>query len=102
MRRRAPTTKYKIIPTKIRINPQDETDLLKHQRIATYHGEIIYRVEHHVQVEITVRRRSVTPLYRGERVGDDGGEVVGVDRDDGPNGVSRPSGERAPFLLLLP
>ena len=32
----------------------------------------------------------------GERVGDDGGEVVGVDRyrDDGPDGVPAPPGER--------
>ena len=32
----------------------------------------------------------------GERVGDDGGEVVGVDcgDDDGPNGVPVPPGER--------
>ena len=32
----------------------------------------------------------------GERVGDDGGEVVGVDRrhDDGPGGVPAPPGER--------
>jgi hypothetical protein len=32
----------------------------------------------------------------GERVGDDGGEVVGVDRrhDDGPSGVPVPQGER--------
>ena len=42
----------------------------------------------------------------GERVGDDGGEVVGVDRshDDGPGGVSAPPGERgeSPLLILLP
>ena len=33
----------------------------------------------------------------GERVGDDDGEVVGVDRhhDDGPGGVPTPPGERA-------
>ena len=32
----------------------------------------------------------------GERVGDDGGKVVGVDRrhDDGPGGVPAPPGER--------
>jgi hypothetical protein len=32
----------------------------------------------------------------GERVGDDGGEVVGVDcgHDDGPRGVLAPPGER--------
>ena len=32
----------------------------------------------------------------GERVGNDGGEVVGVDRshDDGPDGVPAPPGER--------
>ena len=43
----------------------------------------------------------------GERVGDDGGEVVGVDHrhDDGPGGVPAPPGERGrepPLLLLLP
>ena len=43
----------------------------------------------------------------GERVGVDGGEVVGVDRhhDDCPGGVSAPPGERGrepPLLLLLP
>ena len=42
----------------------------------------------------------------GERVGDDGGEVVGVDRrhDDCPDGVSAPPGERgeSPLLLILP
>ena len=42
----------------------------------------------------------------GERVGDDGGEVVVVDRrhDDGPNGIPVPPGERerAPLLILLP
>jgi hypothetical protein len=46
----------------------------------------------------------------GERVGDDGGEVVGVDRrhDDGPGGVPAPPGERGReppsffFLLDLP
>ena len=33
---------------------------------------------------------------KGERVGDDGGEVVGVDcgDDDGPSGVLAPPGER--------
>ena len=32
----------------------------------------------------------------GERVGDDGGEVVGVDcrHDDGPGGIPAPPGER--------
>ena len=38
-------------------------------------------------------------LYiEGERVGDDGGEVVGVDRrhDDGPGGVPVPPGESPP------
>ena len=30
-------------------------------------------------------KRGVTPLHTGRRVGDEGGEVVGVDRgDDGP------------------
>jgi hypothetical protein len=46
----------------------------------------------------------------GERVGDDGGEVVGVDRrhDDGPGGVPAPPGERGReppsffFFLDLP
>ena len=42
----------------------------------------------------------------GGRVGDGGGEVVGVDRcsDDGPGGVPAPPGERGrePLLLLLP
>ena len=42
----------------------------------------------------------------GERVGDDSGEVVGVDRchDDGPGGVPAPPGERGdiPLLLLIP
>ena len=34
----------------------------------------------------------VTPLHRGGRVGDDGGEVVGVDcdDDDGPGGIPVP------------
>ena len=34
----------------------------------------------------------------GGRVGDDGGEVVGVDRchDDGPDGVPTPPGESPP------
>ena len=49
-------------------------------------------------------RRGVTPLHRGGRVGDDGGEVVGVDchHDDGPGGVPVPPGERGrePPLLL--
>ena len=42
-----------------------------------------------------------------ERVGDDGGEVVGVDRcrDNGPGGVPAPPGERGreppSFLLFL-
>ena len=41
------------------------------------------------------------------RVGDEGGEVVGVDRgdDDGPrrrSGATGSKGERAPLLLLLP
>ena len=71
-------------------------DLLKHHRIAIHHWEIIYSVEHHVQVEITVDKRGVTPLHRGGRVGDDNGEVVGVDRfrDDGPSGIPVPPGER--------
>ena len=42
----------------------------------------------------------------GERVGGDGGEVVGVDRrhDDCPGGILAPPGERGrePPLLLLP
>ena len=35
-------------------------------------------------------------MHRGGRVGDEGGEVVGVDgcRDDGPGGVPAPPGER--------
>ena len=42
----------------------------------------------------------------GERVGDDGGEVVGVDCrcDDGPGGVPAPQGERGrepPFLFFF-
>ena len=42
----------------------------------------------------------------GERVGDDGGEVVGVDRrhDDGPGGVPAPQGERGrepPFFFFF-
>jgi hypothetical protein len=43
----------------------------------------------------------------GERVGDDSGEVVGVDRrhDDGPGGVPAPPGERGreppSFLFFL-
>ena len=39
-----------------------------------------------------------------ERVGDDGGEVVGVDRrhDDGPDGVPAPPGERGRGPLLIP
>ena len=42
----------------------------------------------------------------GGRVGDDGGEVFGVDcgDDDGPGGVPAPPGERrreSPLLLLL-
>ena len=48
-------------------------------------------------------------LYRcieGERVGDDGSEVVGVDlcHDNGPDGIPAPPGEwgREPPLLLLP
>ena len=41
----------------------------------------------------------------GERVGDDGGEVVGVDRghDDGPGGVPAPPGEKGrgiPFFFF--
>ena len=37
-------------------------------------------------------KRGVTPLHRRGRVGDDGGEVVGVDcgDDDGPGGVPAP------------
>ena len=42
----------------------------------------------------------------GERVGDDGGEVVGVDHrhGDGGDGVPAPPGERGrePLLLILP
>ena len=42
----------------------------------------------------------------GERVGDDGGEVVGVDRchDDCPGGVPVPPGDRgeSPLLIILP
>ena len=43
----------------------------------------------------------------GGRVGDEGDEVVGVDRgdDDGPqqrSGTTGSKGERAPLLLLLP
>ena len=42
----------------------------------------------------------------GERVGDDGGEVVGVDRrhDNGPGGVPVPPGERGrepPFFFFF-
>ena len=42
----------------------------------------------------------------GERVGDDGGEVVGVDHrhDDGPDGVPVPPGERwrePPFFFFF-
>ena len=44
----APYIKYTIIPTKITINPQDKTYLLKHHRITIDHWEIIYGVEHHV------------------------------------------------------
>ena len=40
-------------------------DLLKHHRITIDHWEIIYGVEHHVEVEITTGRRGVTPLHRG-------------------------------------
>ena len=52
-------------------------------------------------------KREVTPLHRGGRVGDDGGEVVGEDcgDDDGPRWHSGATGseeERAPLLLLLP
>ena len=52
-------------------------------------------------------KRDVTLLHRGGRVGDDGGEVVGVDcgDDDGPRWHSVATGseeERAPLLLLLP
>ena len=44
-------------------------------------------------------------MHRGGRVGDDGGEVVGVDcgDDDGPDGVPAPSEERgreSPFFFL--
>ena len=51
-------------------------------------------------------KRGVTPLHRGGRVGDDGGEVVGVNhcRDDGPVGVPAPPGERereSPFFFFL-
>ena len=50
-------------------------------------------------------KREVTPLHRGGRVGDDGGEVVGEDcgDDDGPRWHSDDTGsegERAPLLLL--
>ena len=55
-------------------------------------------------------KRGVTPLHRGGRVGDDGGEVVGEDcgDDDGPrwhSGATGSEGERAPsffFFLDLP
>ena len=48
----------------------------------------------------------MTSLHRGGRVGDDGSEVVGVDRrrDDGPSGVPAPPGERGrepPFFFFL-
>ena len=54
--------------------------------------------------------RGVTPLHRRGRVGDDGGEVVGVDcsHDDGPGSVPAPPGERGReppsffFFLDLP
>lgn len=51
-------------------------------------------------------RRGVEPLHRGGRVGDDGGEVVGVDRhhDDGPDGVPVPPAERGrdpPFFFFF-
>ena len=79
-------------------------DLLKHHRIAIHHWEIIYSVEHHVEVEITSGRRGVTPLHRGGRGCDDGGEVVGEDcgDDDGHGGVPAPTEARgrAPLLLL--
>ena len=45
-------------------------------------------------------------FIEGERVGDDSGEVVGVDRghDDGPGGVPAPPGERGrepPFFFFF-
>ena len=55
-------------------------------------------------------KRGVTLLHRGGRVGDDGGEVVGVycGDDDGPGGIPAPPGERGReplfffFFLDLP
>ena len=54
-----------------------------------------------------LRSPTVTPLHRGGRVGDEGGEVVGVDcsDDDGPGGTPVPPearGREPPLLLLLP
>ena len=50
-------------------------------------------------------KREVTPLHRGGRVGDEGGEVVGVDRgdDDGPGSVPAPpeAREETPFFLFF-
>ena len=51
-------------------------------------------------------KREVTPLHRGGRVGDDGGEVVGEDcgDDDGPrwhSGATGSEGDRGPFFFFL-
>ena len=55
---------------------------------------------------ITAGKREVTPLYRGGRVGDDGGEVVGEDRgdDDGHGSVPAPPEEKGrggPFVFFF-
>ena len=76
--RTAPQIKYTIIPTKITINPHDKTDLLKHHRIAIHHWEVIYSVEHHVQVGDYSGVRESGPRKRDED-GDDDGDV---DEDD--------------------
>ena len=52
-------------------------------------------------------KRGITLLYRGGKVGDEGGEVVDEDRgdDDGPrqrSGANGSKGERGPLILLLP
>ena len=52
-------------------------------------------------------KREVTPLHRGGRVGDDGGEVVGEDcgDDDGHGRVPAPleeNGRGGALRLLLP
>ena len=51
-------------------------------------------------------KREVTPLHRGGRVDDDGGEVVGEDGGDdgGPrwhSGATESEGERAPFFFFF-